>query len=124
VLAVPNGVVCLGRAELVTSVWSSAVVVPGVLGQHGSQVSLIEDQHPVGEFGSRGEHESFGEAVRSGPAWRNLDDLDACVSQDAVERCRELAGSIADEKPEFRGPLAEIHQEIAGLLCGSRTVRM
>jgi hypothetical protein len=30
------------------------------------QVSLTEDQHAVGEFGSQGAHEPFGETVRPG----------------------------------------------------------
>jgi len=40
------------------------VVVRAVLGQDGAQVSLAEDQDAVGEFGSGGQDESFGEAVR------------------------------------------------------------
>jgi hypothetical protein len=59
-------VVWPGRAELATPVGPPTVVASGVGRQDGSQVSFAEDQHMVGEFGSGGEHESLGEAVRSG----------------------------------------------------------
>jgi hypothetical protein len=39
------------------------VVVRGVLGQHPAEVPLVKDQHAVGELGSDGQHEAFGEAV-------------------------------------------------------------
>jgi hypothetical protein len=35
-----------------------------VLGKDAAQVLLAEDQHPVGDLGSDGQHEPFGEAVR------------------------------------------------------------
>jgi hypothetical protein len=66
VVAVGDGVVWAGRAELATAVESSIVVVSGVGRQDGSRVSFAEDQHTGGEFSSGGEHESLGEAVRSG----------------------------------------------------------
>jgi hypothetical protein len=37
----------------------------GVRSKHLAQVSLAEDQHPVGDLGSDGQHEAFGEAVRA-----------------------------------------------------------
>jgi hypothetical protein len=69
------------------------VVVRSVGGEHSAQVSFSEDQHPVGEFGAKGQHEAFGEAVRPRTPWRDLDHLDARVRQDGVERGRELSGS-------------------------------
>jgi hypothetical protein len=41
-----------------------SVVVHRILGKHAAQVSLPEDQHPIGHFGADGQHEAFGEAVR------------------------------------------------------------
>jgi hypothetical protein len=35
-----------------------------IRGKHPPQMTLSEDQHPVGELGSNGQHEAFGEAVR------------------------------------------------------------
>ena len=49
------------------------VVVRGVSGEHPAEVSLPEDQHPVGEFGADGQHEAFGEAVRLRTPRRDLD---------------------------------------------------
>jgi hypothetical protein len=65
--------------------WPSTVVVANVFCEHHTQVSLTEDQHAVGEFGSEGAYESFGEAVRSWAAGRNLDHGDAGIGEDSVE---------------------------------------
>ena len=46
------------------------------------------------------------------------------IRQHRLERGRELPGSVADEEPEGGGPLAEVHQQVAGLLRGPRSVRM
>jgi hypothetical protein len=124
VVAVGDGVVWSERAELAIPVGSLTVVVSGVGRQDGSQVSFAEDQYTVGEFGSGGECESFGEAVRSGTARRTLHNVDIHVCQYGVERCRELTGSVADEKPEFGGSVTKIHQEMTGLLSGPRAVRV
>jgi hypothetical protein len=43
--------------------WPSTVVVANVFREHHTQVSLTEDQRAVGEFGSAGAHEPFGETV-------------------------------------------------------------
>ena len=62
----------------------------GVLGKHLAQVLFAEDQHPVGDLGPDGQHEPFGEAVRTWTPRRDLDHRDARVRQDRVERGREL----------------------------------
>jgi hypothetical protein len=80
------------------------------------------DQHAVGEFGSDGAHEPFGEAVRSRTPSRNPDHGDAHIGQDSVERGGELAGPVSDEEPELGGALAEIHYEVADLLGGPSAV--
>ena len=46
-----------GWLELERAVRSSPVVVPGILGHHDTQVSLAENQHPVGDLSPGGEHE-------------------------------------------------------------------
>ena len=46
------------------SMWPLPVVVGAVPGEDGPQVPFAEDQDAVGEFGSGGQDESFGEAVR------------------------------------------------------------
>ena len=39
------------------------ILLRGVPGKHAAQVSLAEDQHPVGDLGSDGQHEAFGAPV-------------------------------------------------------------
>jgi hypothetical protein len=117
---VHDGIVRPGRTELAGTVRSTAVVVPDELREHRSQVSLPEDQHAVGEFGSGGQHEPLGEAVRPRAARRNLHYRDAHVGQDRVERCGGLAGSIADEEPELGGAVTKVQDKVAGLLGSPR----
>jgi hypothetical protein len=81
-------------------------------------VLFAEDQDAVGEFGSGGQDEAFGEAVRSRTSRRDLDGVDPGTGQDAVEGGGELAGAVADEEPEGGGAAVGVHQEVAGLLVG------
>src|ERR1700716_2207478 len=104
--------------------WPPMVVVGAVGSKYGPQVPLAEDQDAIGEFGSDGQNESFGEAVRSRTPRRDLDGVDPCAGQDGVERCGELAGSVADEEPKFGGAIIEVHQEVTGLLGGPCSGRM
>ena len=53
---------------------------------------LSEDQHPIGDLGADGQHESLGEAVRPRTPRRDLDHFDARIGQHGVERCRERTG--------------------------------
>ena len=66
----------------------------------------------------------FGEAVRPRTPWRDFEHLDARIGQYRVERGRELSGPVADEEPAPLGALAEVHDEIAGLLGGPESVGM
>jgi hypothetical protein len=70
-------------AKLQRSMWPAAVVVGGVPGKDGPQVPFAEDQDAVGEFGSGGADETFGEAVRSWTARWNLHGLDAGAGEDS-----------------------------------------
>jgi hypothetical protein len=92
--------------------------------QHGLQVSLVDDQEPVGDLASDGAHEPLGITVRPRAARRNLDDLNAGRAEDCVERRGELAGPVTNQKPEVISPLAQVHEQIARLLSGPRPVRM
>jgi hypothetical protein len=55
---------------------------------------------------------------------RDLDHLDARVCQHGVERGAELTGSVTDEEPEAVCLIAEVHQEVAGLLGGPGPIWM
>jgi hypothetical protein len=48
-------------------------------------VPLTENQHSVGDLGTEGQHEAFGEAVRPWAPGRDLDHLDIRVGQHRVE---------------------------------------
>ena len=104
--------------------WSLRVVVGGVLGQHAAEVPLAEDQHAVGDLGADGQDEALGKAVCPRTARRGLDHVDAGIGPDRVERGRELSGPIADEEPEPGGIVAEVDDEVAGLLRRPRSVGM
>jgi hypothetical protein len=45
---------------------------------------------------------------------RHLDHSGPVTGEDVVEGGGELAISVADEKPDLPGPLAEVHQEVFG----------
>ena len=87
-------------------------------------MSLAEDQHPVGHLRPGGEHKPFGIGVRPRAPGRDLHGLDTSAGQDRVEGSGELPGPVADQEPEARGPITEVHQEIADLLGGPRPVRV
>jgi hypothetical protein len=82
-----HGVGRLRWAKVAGAVRSSTVVVPDVLREQHTQVPLAEDQHAIGEFGSEGADEPFGETVRPWATRRNPDHADAHIGQDSVERC-------------------------------------
>ena len=75
----------------------------------GPQVTLAEDQDALGEFGSGGQDEAFGHAVRSRASGRDVDGVNPGVGEDGVER-GELTGAVADEVAEAGGAVVEVHQ--------------
>ncbi len=87
-------------------------------------MAFAEDEHPVGDLGPGGAREPFGMGVRARTPGRNLHGCDAGAGQHLVKGCGELPGTVADQEPEVRGVVAEVHQEIADLLGGPRPVRM
>jgi hypothetical protein len=111
-------------AKVAGTVGSSPVVVLKVFREYHPQVPLADDQHAVGEFGSEGADEPFGETVRPGAPRRNPDHADADIGEDGIERCCELTGSISDEEPELGEVIAEIHDQVADLLGGPLAVRV
>ena len=110
--------------QLAAAVGAPSVVVGLVLGQDRPQMSLAEDEHPVGDLRPGGEHEPFRISIRARASGRDFHGLDASVGQELVEGSGELPGSVADQEPEVRGAIAEVHQEIADLLCGPWPVRV
>src|SRR4026209_408291 len=105
-----GGMIGAWRTKLECSVWPSAVVVGAVPREDASQVPFTEDQDAVGEFGSGGQDEAFGEAVRPRASRRDLTGVDPGAGQDGVERGGEVAGAVADEEAEHVGAVVEVHQ--------------
>ncbi len=85
---------------------------------------FAEDQHSVGDLGPGGEDEPFGVSVRARTARRDLRCRDAGAGQGRVEGVGELPGAVADQEPEVLGVIAKVHQEVADLLGGPRSVRV
>ena len=73
---------------------------------------LAQDQHPVSDLRPGGEHESFRIGVRVRAPGRDLHGLDTGIGQDCVERLGELPGPVADQEPEARGAITQIHQQV------------
>lgn len=119
-----DGVVWSWWAEFAGAVRSVAAVVLEVLRERRMQMLFTEDQQSVGEFGSDGAHEPFGKAVRPQAARGSLDYADADIGEVRIERGGELAGPVPDEEPEFGEAIAEVPQQVAGLLSGPRPVRV
>jgi hypothetical protein len=55
---------------------------------------------------------AFARGARAG----GPDDADVGASEDGVECGSEFAVTVADQKSELVGPVAEVHQQVAGLL--------
>ena len=49
------------------------------------------------------------------PGW-GADDADVGVGEDGVEGGGELAVPVTDQEPELLGAIAEVHEQVAGLL--------
>jgi len=64
------------------------------------------------------------QSIRSRAARRDLHGFDTGAGQDCVERFGELPGPVADQEPEVRGAIAQIHQQVADLLYSPRAVRV
>jgi hypothetical protein len=103
-------------AKVAGAVGSSTVAVPNILGDHHMHVPLTEDQHSIGEFGSEGADEPFGDTGRSRTARRNLDHVESPVGEDSIEGRSELTSPISEEKPELSDAITKIHHQSAGLL--------
>ena len=111
-------------AELAAAMRAPSVVMGLILSQDRPQVPFAEDQHPVGDLGPGGEHESFRISVRPRTPQRDLHRFDPGASQHRIERAGELPGPVPDQEPEPRGAIAQIHQQVADLLHGPRPVRI
>ncbi len=82
------------------------------------------DEHPVGALGSCAAYPSPGETVRARGPRRGLHHLQVLAGEDFVEDASEFGVAVADQETEGADPVAESHEQAAGLLGGPRAVRV
>jgi hypothetical protein len=98
------------------SVRAVRVVMLEILLQHGRKVARSDDQKVVEALATRRPDEAFDDGVRAWRLDRGADDADAGAGEDCVEAGGELAVSVADQETELGGAVAEVHEQVAGLL--------
>ena len=74
------------------------------------------DQQVIEAFAAQRADEAFGDRI--GPRCSNwgADDADVGAGEDGVEGGGELRIAVADQEPELLGAVAEVDQQVAGLL--------
>ena len=105
-----------GRLLIERSVGAVRVVVLDVLPKHCREVARSTDQEVVEAFAAQGADEAFGDGVRPRCSDRGAEDADVGAGEHGVEGGGELAVPVADQELELLGAVAEIQQEVAGLL--------
>ena len=74
------------------------------------------DQEVVEAFAAQGADEAFGNRLGAGCPDGTAEDADVGAVEHGVEGRGELAVPVADQEPELLGAVAEVHQQVAGLL--------
>jgi hypothetical protein len=103
-----------------------AVVMMLVRRQHAAQMAFVVDQEPVRAFAADGADPAFGDRVRPWCADRCPDHPDTQRGEHLIEHSGELRVTVPDEEPHLFGPLAQAHDQVAGLLgdpCPGRVRR-
>jgi hypothetical protein len=105
-----------GRLLMERSVRTVVVVMLDVLAQHRREVTRSDDQEMIEAFTAQTADEPFRDRVRSRcPHW-GADDADVRAGEDRVKGGSELAVPVADQKPEPRSVITQVHEQLAGLL--------
>src|SRR5215813_6968652 len=84
---------------------------------------LAEDQHVIQALAAKRSHEPFRIWVRPRRPDRGLDYPRAVAEKYVVECCGEPAVPITDQELEAASPLAEVHEQVSGLLGCPRARR-
>src|ERR1022692_225525 len=101
-----------------------AVVMLGVLTDHGFEVSATEEHQPIHTFPTYGPNEALCKGVGTRCPNRSTDDPNALGAEDLVEVGRELGVSIPDQEFDRSWTLGEFIGQIPGLLDYPRASRM
>src|SRR5215216_4344500 len=112
------------RSELERAVRAMPVVVVGIDAQDALEMAPSEDQNPVEAVAAHGSHPALSEGVRVRRLDRCPDHLDPLGAKDLVEAAAELPVPIVDQQPEPPLMLAQLHEEVAGLLGHPGAVRV
>jgi len=105
--------VSLSGCELAEgAVRPGGVVVLKVSGQHVTQVVLVDDQQPAGEFPAQGAGDRFADGVGSGRLRRAGENLGAVGCEYGVECASELACAVPDQELDWSRAMAEVHHEV------------
>jgi hypothetical protein len=111
-----RGSAACGRVLMERSVRAVGVVVLEVFLQHGREVARFGDEDVVEAFAAQGADPALGDRVRSRCSNRGADDADFGAGEHGVEGGGELGISVADQETELGGVVAEVHEQVAGLL--------
>ena len=87
-----------------------------ILAHNNVEVAWSRDQELVEAFAAQGPDEPLRDRVCPWYPDRGADDPDVGTGEHGVERSGELAVPVTDQEPEPVGAIAEIHQQLAGLL--------
>src|ERR1035441_3647408 len=94
------------------------VVVGLVLAQDLLQMILVPDEGAVQKLAAASANPSFGDRVHAGRPDFAEHSPDPGVGEDCVERTREFAVAVADHESDPVRLVADIHDQVAGLLGG------
>jgi len=87
-----------------------------ILAQYDLEMAWSCDQEVIEAFPSQGADEAFRDSVCPGCPDRRTDDPHVSAGEDCVEGRAELCVPVTDQEPELAGTVAEVHQQVAGLL--------
>ena len=112
------------RLKAKRAVWPMPVVVVEVDAEDVVEVPAAQDQHAAVEtFAPECPDPTFRVGVRvRRPHWC-ADDPDAFAAEHRVEVAAELAVAVVEQEPESAVPLAQLHHEVARLLCDPAACR-
>src|SRR5256885_12081260 len=90
------------------------VVMPGIGSQHGPQMALAVDQHPVCALSPYGPYPPLRITVRPRRPRRDLHDSNALAGEHIIERRSELGVAVPDEEAKRADPVPDVYQQVAG----------
>src|SRR5680860_309661 len=101
---------------------SLPVVVADVLPEDSQEMSLAADEDVVRTLAPCGSHESFGDGVCRGRAYRRADDPHSFRAKHLIEGSRVLGVAVPDQ--ELGASQVIFHHQVAGLLCNPGGIGM